>query len=517
MAFKLDDRVKETTTTTGTGTVTLAGASTGYIAFSAFMANLDTTYYCIAGQGTSEWEVGIGTWNTGGTLGRTTVLKSSNAGAAVSFSAGTKDVFCTFPGNKVSNWGASATAGAVLYNSSATAPDISTTANLVFSGTALSIGNTTANAVSQAVSGAWSNSTGVGQIGPGYVIVGNTTYTTTLFSTTLNMGNTATNTVVSNSQILIGNTTVNTAANSTSFRTGNSTATATLASRNMTMGSWTGNTQPATPAADHGIMFFQTSANRQMLFGMGPSGIDYMVQPHVGRNRALVFWPKGNLAAITDAVGWTAVNTAVMIARTVTAAATANAMYLSMRKVSIASNTTANTVGELRADSAQIMYGNVAGIGGFHAIFRFAFNTLSTNGRAFVGFATGTGQLPNGNPSAQTNIIGCGREAAQLHLQIYSNDGTGTATMTNTGITCNTTADQSNAVYELVLFKPASTDVNTYWQLLKLNTNQVANGTISTDLVANNTLLCPRFWVCSGTDASVNALDIVSMYIESDN
>jgi len=34
MAFVVKDRVKETTTTTGTGTLTLAGASTGFQAFS---------------------------------------------------------------------------------------------------------------------------------------------------------------------------------------------------------------------------------------------------------------------------------------------------------------------------------------------------------------------------------------------------------------------------------------------------------------------------------------------------
>ena len=88
MAFVVADRVKETTTTTGTGTVTLAGASTGYQSFSA-IGNGNQTYYTIAGQGTSEWEVGIGTYTSSGTtLSRTTVLSSSNSGSLVNFSAG---------------------------------------------------------------------------------------------------------------------------------------------------------------------------------------------------------------------------------------------------------------------------------------------------------------------------------------------------------------------------------------------------------------------------------------------
>jgi len=100
MALVLADRVKETTTTAGTGTVTLLGASTGYQSFAA-IGNGNTTYYTIAGQTTSEWEVGIGTYTLSGTtLARTTVLASSNSGSLVTFSAGTKDVFVTYPAER---------------------------------------------------------------------------------------------------------------------------------------------------------------------------------------------------------------------------------------------------------------------------------------------------------------------------------------------------------------------------------------------------------------------------------
>ena len=103
MALALADRIRETTTTTGTGTITLAGAIAGYQSFSV-VGNGNTTYYTIAGQTTSEWEVGVGTYTSSGTtLARTTVLSSSNAGSAVNFSAGTKDVFVTYPASYVVN------------------------------------------------------------------------------------------------------------------------------------------------------------------------------------------------------------------------------------------------------------------------------------------------------------------------------------------------------------------------------------------------------------------------------
>lgn len=99
MALVLADRVKETSTTTGTGTFTLAGAVTGYQTFSAAIGNTNTCYYTIASQTLNEWEVGIGTVGAG-TLARTTVLSSSNASSVVTFSAGTKDVFVTYPAER---------------------------------------------------------------------------------------------------------------------------------------------------------------------------------------------------------------------------------------------------------------------------------------------------------------------------------------------------------------------------------------------------------------------------------
>lgn len=110
MALVVKDRVKETTTTTGQGTVTLAGAVTGYQAFSV-IGDGNTTYYTIAGQTGGEWEVGIGTYTSSGTtLSRDTVLASSaGAPTKTTFSSGTKDVFVTYPAGKAAYEGADQT------------------------------------------------------------------------------------------------------------------------------------------------------------------------------------------------------------------------------------------------------------------------------------------------------------------------------------------------------------------------------------------------------------------------
>lgn len=107
MGLVIADRVRDTTTTTGTGALTLSGtAPTGFRAFASVMATGDTTWYCISSSGGAEWEVGWGTLTGATTLTRDVVYASSNAGALVSLSAGTKDVFITAPAAAIPPFGA---------------------------------------------------------------------------------------------------------------------------------------------------------------------------------------------------------------------------------------------------------------------------------------------------------------------------------------------------------------------------------------------------------------------------
>jgi trimeric autotransporter adhesin len=114
MALVLADRVQETSTSTGTGSFTLDGAVTGYQTF-AVIGNGNTTFYTIADQGGANWEVGIGTYSTTGpTLARTTVLSNSNGNTSpVSFTAGTKTVFVTYPSEQSVNLDASGNVSAL--------------------------------------------------------------------------------------------------------------------------------------------------------------------------------------------------------------------------------------------------------------------------------------------------------------------------------------------------------------------------------------------------------------------
>ena len=119
MAFALNDRVKETSTTTGTGTFNLAGAEVGFESFVSGIGDGNQTYYAISNDGTAEFEVGIGTVTDAATdtLSRDTIISSSNSDALVNFSAGTKTVFCTLPASRTPSAGMTAQTFVNTHNS----------------------------------------------------------------------------------------------------------------------------------------------------------------------------------------------------------------------------------------------------------------------------------------------------------------------------------------------------------------------------------------------------------------
>ena len=99
MALILSDRIKVSTTTTGTSTYTLGSAASGFESFTDNLSNNDTTYYCCT-DGT-DFEVGLGTFiSSTNKLARTSIISSSNSNNEVSWSSGTRDIFCTLPGSK---------------------------------------------------------------------------------------------------------------------------------------------------------------------------------------------------------------------------------------------------------------------------------------------------------------------------------------------------------------------------------------------------------------------------------
>jgi hypothetical protein len=91
------DRVKDSSTTTGTGDVTLSGtAPTGYQNFNTAFGLGAAFLYCIVDPASGLWETGTGMLSASTTMVRDANVfdGSSGPGTLVSFTAGTKDVFC---------------------------------------------------------------------------------------------------------------------------------------------------------------------------------------------------------------------------------------------------------------------------------------------------------------------------------------------------------------------------------------------------------------------------------------
>jgi hypothetical protein len=100
--LKYVDRVQETSSTSGTSDFVLAGAVTGYQAFSSAFVTGEQAYYS-ANDGTN-WEVGLGTYTLGTTtLARTQVLSSSAGGTTKASFSGTVKIWVDMPAEVIAD------------------------------------------------------------------------------------------------------------------------------------------------------------------------------------------------------------------------------------------------------------------------------------------------------------------------------------------------------------------------------------------------------------------------------
>ena len=180
-------------------------------------------------------------------------------------------------------------------------------------------------------------------------------------------------------------------------------------------------------------------------------------------------------------------------------------LHTSTQFLRITSAATANQAAELRGGALDVWRGNAARLGGFCAEFIWAINSSAALQRGGMGFFNTTAALPiNAAPSAQLNCIFAGWESSETTLRIRHNDNAGVCTAIDLGANfpINTTA-----VYKAVFFcNPNDTVIN--YQVTRLDTGNVASGSISTDLPQNTVFLCPHFWMNNGGTAAAVVLDV---------
>lgn len=267
-----------------------------------------------------------------------------------------------------------------------------------------------------------------------------------------------------------------------------------------------------TPPTDTVKLWARIGA-RSLVAMKGPSGLDTSLQPHAGGNKIGLWMPHGNATTAPTADGLAAPTaTGTATARTVATTSLAAAM----RRLGYVSAATAASLAGARLASAQFFRGDGVSKGGFHLRLRFVPSDAATvaGARTFVGFAAATGAPTNVDPSSQVNIIGIGCDTADSTFSIMHNDGSGTATKIALG--ANFPANNLSAdAYELELFCPSGGgDVR--YRVERLNTGDIAAGTLSIDLPTATTLLAIQIWRSNNATALAVGIDLCGLYIETD-
>ena len=269
---------------------------------------------------------------------------------------------------------------------------------------------------------------------------------------------------------------------------------------------------PATPPASSVKLFRKPLAGRQMPAALGPNGLAMVFQPLMAQKRVGLWRPHGNATTAPTAEGIAAPTaTGTATARNV---ATTN-LLTSMRRLGYVSAATAGSLSGARLAAAQFWRGNAANLGGFFAVCRFGVSDAAavSGARMFVGFSASTGAPTNVEPNTIANSIGVGQISTSNNLQLITRDAT-TAQTIDLGASFPANTLSADA-YELTLSAaPNGADVG--YRVERVNTGDVAEGTLTTNLPVNTALLGWQMWRTNNATALAVGLDLVNFYIETD-
>lgn len=270
---------------------------------------------------------------------------------------------------------------------------------------------------------------------------------------------------------------------------------------------------PSVPGAGEMRFYAHDVAGRIMPKWMGPSGLDNPVQSALYANGMIVLTPSSGTAfSVIGQAAPTVVGTAAH-----PAIAPGVNLRSSMRRATITSAATANAASELRFAFPLTYRGEAFGsilTGGFFAPTRFGMSSTTALQRCAVGlFNATTAIATTQSPSALTNCIFAGWDSGDTNLQIMHNDAAGTCTKINLG--ANFPANNPAAVYEAIFFCAPNGDAVGY-RVKRLDTDDVAVGTITTDLPAKATTLTWHAYANNGGTAAAVVLEFLRMYLETD-
>lgn len=272
-----------------------------------------------------------------------------------------------------------------------------------------------------------------------------------------------------------------------------------------------------TPAAGALAAYAKKYAGRARLHLLDETGLEMGLQESLIRNKWALWNPPANATTVPGVNGMAAVTAT----GTATARNVATTSFFTRRhRLGYVSAATAGSLAGIRA-AAAIWSMGVSGTpnhGGFEAVFRFGTSDAATvsGARQFVGLSSSTAAPTNVEPSTLTNVIGVGHGAADTNLKLYYG---GSAAQTPVDLGASFPANTLSVdMYELTLYCPPGVNNAVYYRLKRLNTGDVADGTLTagtpgTQLPANTTLLGLQAWRSNNATALAVGLDIGSWAI----
>lgn len=259
-------------------------------------------------------------------------------------------------------------------------------------------------------------------------------------------------------------------------------------------------------------MFANSHAGRVLPAYIGPVDQLNPLQPHMGHGKMAMWLPPGNATTVPVSLGIAAPTaTGTATARNV---ATTNIVTQS-RRLGYVSAATAGSLSGYRNAAAQYFRGGGANLGGFHMMTRFVPSDAATvaGARMFVGLWATTTAPTNVETDTLVNIIGVGSRSTDSNLQVFYNDGAGTAS--NVDLGANFPANGlSSEMFEFSLYCEPNASAVTY-RVENFINGATATGTLDTNIPVSTTLLGFQAYRSNNATALAVGIDLVSLYIET--
>jgi hypothetical protein len=290
------------------------------------------------------------------------------------------------------------------------------------------------------------------------------------------------------------------------------------------LASRTDGTDPAAPAADHLLIYAKTVAGRVMPKWIGPSGVDMIIQPHLGTNNVRMILPGvGTAVGASPGTAYSLVSVGMAITSALISTGGGNSipaiaatnLLTQTKRAALSTGTTINAGISVYSTAHEVWRGNAAGLGGFFFVCRFGNSVNTTNGRLFVGLrdVTTAATIVDYTAAATTTPgrIGVARTGTGNLYLVNCVSGTApTALDLGANFAVNTAH-----LYELILFAKPN-DSTVYYRVTNLSTGNSATGSLTTNIPAATSFLSPICTIGSIAATSANTLDLIKLYLETD-